>query len=349
VAIRNLYLDRYLDSRTTSPKVDAWSLDIPIWEIPPILNPFYSDGVDLYAAIMYRLPYENIKFLTVLGLLVDAKDREIDLSDKPLVEATSGNTGIALGYLGVAHPFNAPGVILVVNSDLPDGKRDPLVLTGAEIIHPRPGMSGIATARAMHKEGVARNLDQYANPAGYRIHEFLTGPAVFEELPEKSIDVLVADIGTGGTVIGLSRFFKQQLGDNNVTVVGALLEDGEEVPGVRDRARMKEISLPWEKAVNQVVEVPKDPCYRLAAIDHRFGGVTGGPSSGMVRVAANRFLAGEKLAGRLDSHRHNDGRVRVLMVFPDGSRAYGDRFMANVPFHTKPEWFVPPFSWELFS
>jgi len=332
---------------------DSWCF--PVMEIPEVLNPFHGDGVDMFAALAYHLPYENIKFLTVLGLLIGAKESGMFDGVTELVEATSGNTGVVLAQLATAYPFNIPRVTLITAPDIPAGKRSPLILAGANIRPPDGDLSAISTARRLggggwwprgewRANGGCLNLDQYANPSGYKLHEEWTGPKI--SAPLLGTDgILCLGIGTGGTLVGISNYFRANKSLKHITIVGVLCSPGEEIPGVRDRAKMKEISLPWEKALDHCVETGKGPSYLAAVWFHRFMGITPGPTSGFVFAGGIKSIKAQKDAGLLKRSR-SQKRMRVVFLFPDGSRPYGDRFEANVPF-TDPKLFSPPLPWHM--
>ncbi|MFA6495039.1 MAG: pyridoxal-phosphate dependent enzyme [Candidatus Paceibacterota bacterium] len=333
---------------------DQWeSWPFPVIKIPSKLNPFENDGVELFAATASHLPYENIKFYGVLGLLNGAEKCGALDGTHTLVEATSGNTGIVLA--GMAKAFGISHVKLVVAPDLPDGKRYPLILAGADIIAPHENMSAIATARALggggwkpdnwqHDNGVL-NLDQYANPNGITLYTDFVAPKILGQM-DHAPTVFVAGIGTGGTLIGVGNGLRQRIKSMAITTVGVLLSPGHEIPGVRDKNRMKEITLPWETSADHIVEMETRSSYLASLWFNWIMGITPGPSSGFAYLGALQFLKNQKKSDTLDSVRAKDGKIRVVILFPDGHRPYGDRFMANLPF----EWTRPstaPLPWAL--
>lgn len=337
---------------------NKWPL--PVFPVAKELNPFYDDGVEMSVALAYHLPYENVKFITVYGLLKGAQERGMfgmHAGVHTLVEATSGNTGIVLSLM--AKEFGIKHVKLVVTADIPEGKRFPLVMAGAELIPPEEGISGIATARKLGGGGWKSrwpvsagslnpsidgclNLDQYGNLDGVKLHSSFTAPKIIDELGHTPT-VFVAGVGTGGTLIGISDFLRNIFGTK---IVGVLLKSGNEIPGVRDLNRMKEITLPWRDFLDQYVEVETKPSYLASLWFNWIMGLTPGPSSGFAYLGALKFLKEKKDSGTLDEIRDSDGKVRVVIFFPDGNRPYGDRYMANLPFeHLKPS--SAPLPWKL--
>ena len=308
------YLERWRD----------WS--VPVISVPEKLNPFKEDEVDLSVVLMNHLPYENVKSLTVLGLLMGAKDSGRLHGVHTLVEATSGNTGVVLAAM--AKSFGISRVKLVVANDLPEGKRFPLIMAGAELIPAEEGLSGIGTARKLGRKDGWLNLDQYANLDGTALHFIFNAPKILDGISYPPT-VFVAGIGTGGTLVGIARYLHRQL--SNITIVGALLVQGDEIPGVRDLGRMREITLPWKESSDEIVEIETRPSYLAALWFNWVMGITPGPSSGFAYLGALKFLSRHKKDGTLDSFRDEQGRVNVVILFPDSNRPYGDRFTAYLP------------------
>jgi cysteine synthase len=329
---------------------NKWPL--PVLQVPDILNPFEADKVDLSIALAYHLPYENIKFLTVYGLISGAEQSGMLEGVEEFVEATSGNIGVTLA--GIANSIGKR-VKLVVLPDVPDGKRYPLVMAGATIIPPEGDLSGIATARKLggggwkaqgwHANNGCLNLDQYANPDGTKLHTSFTAPKILKQLASPPT-LFVAGIGSGGTLVGISNHLRANL--EQIKIGGVLCSPGQEIPGVRDRKKMKEITLPWADSSDEIVEIETKPSYLASLWFDRVMGITPGPSSGFAYLGALKLLRKYKDHEDnrdLDSLRDKTGRVRVAILFPDGNRPYGDRFTANLPF----EYFrssTAPMPWE---
>jgi cysteine synthase B len=315
-----------------------WSL--PVMSVPRELNPLQAQGVHLSLALTCHFPLESTKSATVAGLVSGAEDMGMFRDVDTLIEATSGNTGIALTAM-VKHLKSPRGkamrVKLVVDPRVPVGKRYPLILAGAEIISPQEGMTAIATARKQggggwratewQADNGCLNLDQYGNPAGTALHTAFTAPKILEQLRYRPT-VFVAGIGTGGTLIGVSRHLRQNL--EKIMVVGVICAPGQEIPGCRDLNGLEEIRLPWRESLDEIVEIPTQPSYHAAFWFNRILGITPGPSSGFAYLGALKFLYKHKRAGTLDSLRDDRGRIHAVILFPDGNRSYGERFLANL-------------------
>ena len=310
-------------------KGDAWQeFPIPVVRLPDSIARFASDGVSYWLIGANDLPYDNLKFITVLGLLRGAERQGRLKGIHTLVEATSGNTGLCLATM--APHYGISNVVLVAAPDLPAGKRDPLAIAGATLQSPPKGKTGITFARELGRQADWLNLDQYANIDGAALHEAWTGPAITDQLLKESVvpTVFVAGIGTGGTLIGVSRHLRKEI--NGIKTVGVLLEDSAEIPGVRDKRRMAEITLPWRGAADHIVEARCRPAYRRIRAVNLTLGTMFGPSSGFSLVGAENFAAQEKARDNFASIRDKRGEVHIAVFCPDSSRPYGDRFAAQI-------------------
>lgn len=332
---------------------------LPVIPVCDDLNPFRKDGVELYVALGYHLPYDTMKFLAVLGLLTNARETGILEPGDVLVEATSGASGYVLAQLGTAEPFSASRVVLIMKDDVPLGKRFPPYFAGAEIRPPESGVSGIGTARKLggggwkpgkkwrkSREGWL-NLDQYANPANGVLYCDWAAPKILEQI--RDVNVFCGPVGTGGTIVGLSEGLRGRLGRENVTIVGAMCAPGEEVPGVRDLDAMKEISTPWQRAIDERIEVPAKPSYLAAAWLQWLMSLPVGLSSGLDCVAAWLFLKKHKENGDLDRFRNQrDGKIRVVILCHDNARPYVvDRFPMLPTKWQKPR--TAPWPWDVLA
>lgn len=339
--MKNFYLNEF----------DEWPLHVA--KIEDDLNPFHSDKVELYAIVGYHMPYETLKFLAVMGILEEALSRGMLENTNTLVEATSGAYGLVLTSLSKS--FGIKNVVLIMKNDVPLGKRYPPYLAGAKIIPPEDGLSPIATARKLGGGGWKRNgwerskngwlnLDQYANPSNTKLYEEWLAPKMIKEIP--GLSMISAPIGTGGTIIGLSKAFSGIT--KNMTVVGVMCSPGNEIPGARDLNGMKEISLPWREAIDERVEVETKVSYLSSLQILWKTGLTPGASGGMAYAGAIKFLSEEKKKdSSLNRLRNPEGIVRVAIVFHDSFRPYvADRFTVFLP----EEWQKPataPLPWEL--
>jgi cysteine synthase A len=322
---------------------------MPVVPIPLALNPFTEDGVELFAIPACHLPDENIKSVTVAGIMDGLGESGALEGVDRFVEASSGNFGKALVSEANRRKISTT---LVVMPDLPQGKLAPLQMAGATIIPPEEGLSAIATARKLggggwknggvKPNGKTLNVDQYGNPNGLRYHENFTAKKILHGFAAQfPPDIYVGSVGTGGTILGVGQGLRHQLG--GITIWGVFCGLGQEIPGCRDKKRIKEVTLIWDEAkqdftprwhqvVDQYTDIATRPCYLAATWFNLLCGMTPGPSSGLAYLGALKLLWQHKVAGTLDKLRGKFGRVRVGILFPDGNRPYGDRFTANLSF-----------------
>ncbi len=165
--------------------------------------------VTMLAKIEGRNPAYSVKCRIGASMIWDAEKRGVLTHGKELIEPTSGNTGIALAFVGAARGYK---VTLLMPETMSLERRKVLRALGAKIILTE-GSEGMQASIQRAEEMVAAEPDRYVllqqfqNPANPQIHFTTTGPEIFEDTGGKA-DVLIAGIGTGGTITGISRYFK---------------------------------------------------------------------------------------------------------------------------------------------
>jgi cysteine synthase A len=173
----------------------------------------------ILAKIEGRNPAGSVKCRLGAAMVWDAEKRGILKPGKELIEPTSGNTGIALAFVAAARGYP---LTLTMPETMSIERRKLLLGFGAGLIltEGSAGMSGaVARAEALAAEDPERYvlLGQFNNPANPAIHEATTGPEIWEDT-EGTVDVLVAGVGTGGTITGISSFIKRKMGKSIVSV-----------------------------------------------------------------------------------------------------------------------------------
>ena len=228
-------------------------------------------------------PAGSVKDRPALSMVLGAERRgEIKPGDT-LIEATSGNTGIALAMAAAIRGYR---MILIMPEHLSAERRQTMRAFGAEIIL-TPKSGGMEAARdlaeKMQREGKGRILDQFANPDNPLSHYEGTGPEIWRDTGGR-ITHLVSSMGTTGTIMGCSRYFKEQ--DPRVQIVGVQPDGESSIPGIR---KWPEAYLPkiFDRArVDRVIEVSAaaamDMTRSLAASE----GLLAGPSGGGTVYAA---------------------------------------------------------------
>jgi cysteine synthase len=178
-----------------------------------------SSGATILAKIEGRNPAYSVKCRIGAAMVWDAEERGTLKPGMSLVEATSGNTGIALAYAAASRGY---GCVLTMPETMSMERRKVLVAFGAKLVL-TPGAKGMKGAIAKAEELAAADpgryllMKQFENPANPAIHEKTTGPEIWEDTDGK-IDVLVSGVGTGGTLTGISRYIKGTRGKKILTV-----------------------------------------------------------------------------------------------------------------------------------
>ena len=197
---------------------------VGIHELSP--NP----NVKIYLKLEGQNPAGSIKDRIALALITDAEKRGVLKPGGTVLESSSGNTGIGLAMVCRLRGYR---LVVVVADNVTKERIDLLKSFGAEIIF-SPGKLGSNGAIVRAKELSANNpewvlLYQYGNEANSLAHEETTGPEILEDCPE--IDIFVAGLGTSGTLMGVSRFFRKAKPE--VKVVAVEPPTGESVTGLR--------------------------------------------------------------------------------------------------------------------
>src|SRR6202046_2715250 len=178
-----------------------------------------SSGAIVLAKIEGRNPAYSVKCRIGSAMVWDAEERGVLKPGMSIVEATSGNTGIALAFAAAARGY---GCVLTMPDTMTMERRKVLIAFGAKLIL-TPGAKGMKGAIAKAEELAATEPEKYVlmrqfeNPANPAIHEKTTGPEIWTDT-EGRIDVLVSGVGTGGTLTGVSRHIKREKGRSMVSV-----------------------------------------------------------------------------------------------------------------------------------
>lgn len=228
-------------------------------------------------------PAGSVKDRPALSMIRHAEARgEIQPGDT-LIEATSGNTGIALAMVAAMKGYH---MILIMPEHMSVERRAAMHAYGAEIIlTPREGSmeAAIDLARKMEAEGKGKVLDQFSNPDNPLAHYEGTGPEIWRDTDQR-ITHFVSAMGTTGTIMGTSRFLKEQNAD--VRIVGVQPTEGSSIPGIR---RWPEAYLPkiYEASrVDQIIDVDQADAENTTRALAREEGIFAGISSGGAVAAA---------------------------------------------------------------
>ncbi|OGS92359.1 MAG: cysteine synthase B [Gallionellales bacterium GWA2_60_18] len=175
-------------------------------------------------------PAGSVKDRPALSMIRHAEQRGTIKPGDTLIEATSGNTGIALAMAAAMRGYR---MILVMPDNQSQERRQTMRAFGAELVlTPRQGSMELArdTAEKLRAEGKGIILDQFANPDNPLAHYEGTAPEIWRDTGGR-ITHFVSSMGTTGTIMGCSRFFKEK--DPNIQIIGVQPEEGAQIPGIR--------------------------------------------------------------------------------------------------------------------
>lgn len=231
----------------------------------------------LLAKLEGNNPAGSVKDRPALSMVVEAEKRGTIKPGDTLIEATSGNTGIALAMAAAMRGYR---MVLVMPEHLSLERRQTMRAFGAEIVL-TPKAGGMETARdiaaKMRAEGKGIILDQFANPDNPLAHYKGTGPEIWRDTQGR-ITHFVSSMGTTGTIMGAGRFLKEK--NPAISIVGCQPEEGSQIPGIRKwpAAYLPKIYDP--KRVDRLVYVSQadaeDMARRLASEEGIFVGVSSG-------------------------------------------------------------------------
>jgi cysteine synthase B len=244
-------------------------------------------GVKVFAKLEGHNPGGSVKDRAAYGMIRGALERGDLKPGMKLVEATSGNTGIALAM--IAARFGIP-ITLVMPDNSTQERIDTMRAFGAELIL-TPADRTIEYSRELAEEMAVKDdyfmLNQFANPDNYRMHYQTTGPEIWRDTGGK-VTHFVSSMGTTGTIMGVSRYLKEQ--DPAVQIVGVQPVEGSNIPGIR---RWSPEFLPriYEPGrVDRIIDVSREEATAMTRRLAREESIFGGMSSGGAVAAATKLV-----------------------------------------------------------
>ncbi len=287
-------------------------------------------GTTLLAKIEGRNPAYSVKCRIGAAMIWDAEKRGILKPGVEIVEPTSGNTGIALAYVSAARGYK---LTLTMPETMSLERRRVLAAFGARLVL-TPGAEGMRGAIQKAESIVASDPSRYfmpqqfKNPANPAIHETTTGPEIWNDT-DGQVDILVAGVGTGGTITGVSRFFEKVKGKPLFSVAVEPVESpvisqklaGQDLkPGLHKIQGIGAGFIPDTldlSLVDRVERVTSEEAVDMARRLAREEGILAGISSGAAVAAAVRVAAEETFAGKT-----------IVVILPDA----GERYLSTVLF-----------------
>ena len=282
------------------------------------------------AKVEGRNPSYSVKCRIGAALIWDAEKRGVLKAGNTIVEPTSGNTGIALAFVGAARGYK---VVLTMPETMSIERRKVLQAFGAELILTEgpKGMAGaIAKAQEIHDADPQKYFlpQQFKNPANPAIHEKTTGPEIWEQTGG-AIDVLVSGVGTGGTITGISRFIKNTKSKKIISIA----VEPQESPVISQKLAGQPLKPSPHKIqgigagfipdtldlsiVDRVEQVSSAEAVEFARRLAREEGLLSGISSGAAAAVAVRLAKLPEFAGKT-----------IVVVLPDA----GERYLSTVLF-----------------
>lgn len=305
-------------------KIYASMLDI-IGRTPLMDAARFSAASGLSARLLVKLesfnPGGSAKDRIAKAMIEDAEAKGLLKPGSVIIEPTSGNTGIGLAAVAAAKGYKA---IFTMPDTMSAERRKLIAAYGAEIVltEGAKGMQG-AVDKA---EELARTLngfipDQFANPANPAAHKASTGPEIYDDT-DGAVDILVASVGTGGTLSGTGQYLKEQKPSVQVVAVepadSPLLSKGYAGPHKLQGIGANFIPATLDQTIyDEIVTVTTDEAYQTAQTFTKTEGLLIGISSGAALFAA----------AQLAKRQENEGKM-IVVILPDN----GDRYLSTPDF-----------------
>lgn len=236
-------------------------------------------------------PAGSVKDRPALAMIRGAEARGEIRPGDTLIEATSGNTGIALAMAAAIRGYR---MVLVMPEDLSVERAQTMKAFGAELVlTPRSGGMEYARdlAEKMQRQGKGRVLDQFANADNPAVHFETTGPEIWEQTGGR-ITHFVSAMGTTGTIVGVSRYLKAR--NPAVRVIGVQPADGARIPGIRQWPQAYQPRIHDPEVVDERMPVAQDDAEETCRLLAREEGIFAGISAGAACWAAQRIAAREQ-------------------------------------------------------
>lgn len=273
----------------------------------------------IYAKVEYFNPAGSVKDRIALAMINDAEERNILKKGSVIIEPTSGNTGIGLASIGVMKGYK---VILTMPESMSIERRKLLKAYGAEIVltPASEGMKGaIAKAEQLNKE-IENSviLGQFVNPSNPRIHFETTGPEIYRDL-EGKVDVLVAGVGTGGTLSGAGLYLKQHNPKIGVVAVepesSPVLSEGRAGPHKIQGIGAGFVPDTLDTTIyNHIIKISNDDAFTYGKLIGKTEGILVGISAGAALKAAVELAKQEQYRDK-----------NIVVILPDS----GDRYLST--------------------
>ena len=235
-------------------------------------------------------PAGSVKDRPAMSMVVGAESRGAITRGDTLIEATSGNTGIALAMAAAIKGYK---MILIMPENATQERKDAMAAYGAELIlvSKDEGMEGARDlAKQMERDGKGIVLDQFGNADNPAAHYGGTGPELWAQT-EGQITHFVSSMGTTGTIVGVSRFLKER--NSNIQIVGLQPAEGASIPGIRRWPKAYMPSIFSDENVDQIVSMSQVRAEKTMRELAKKEGIFCGISSGGAVAAAIEVCKGQ--------------------------------------------------------
>lgn len=274
-------------------------------------------GADTSNTILLKLegnnPAGSVKDRPAMSMIKRAEARGDIKPGDSLIEATSGNTGIALAMAAAIKGYK---LTLIMPENATQERKDAMTAYGAELIlvSEEAGMEGARDlAQEMEAEGKGKVLDQFGNPDNYAAHYEHTGPEIWRDT-RGSITHFVSSMGTTGTIMGVSRYLKEKNPD--IEIIGLQPDEGSKIPGIRRWPKAYLPKIFERERVDRILDINQEDAERTMRTLAKEEGISCGVSSGGAVYAALQ------LAAELEN-------AVIVAVICDR----GDRYLSSGVFH----------------
>ncbi|MGM0458603.1 MAG: cysteine synthase CysM [Bacteroidota bacterium] len=247
-----------------------------------------NPNVAIFCKLEGQNPGGSVKDRAALGMINGALDRrEIKPGDK-LVEATSGNTGIALAMIAAVKGLH---MTLIMPESATEERKLSMRSFGAELIL-TPADKTIEYSRTLAQEMANEEgyhmLNQFGNDDNFKMHERTTGPEIWRDT-NGSVTHFVSSMGTTGTIMGVSRYLKRQNPD--IQIVGTQPTEGSSIPGIRRWSAEFLPAIFEADRVDRTIDVSEEEATAMTRRLAKEEGISGGMSSGGALTAALKLAA----------------------------------------------------------
>ena len=234
-------------------------------------------------------PGGSIKDRAALKMINDAEERGQIRKGDTLIEATSGNTGIALSMVASIKGYK---IIIIMPETVSSERIKTMKVYGAEVIlvskeEDMEGARDLATKMSTLGKGLV--LDQFSNPSNYMAHFETTGPEIWEQT-EGKITHFVSAMGTTGTITGVSMFLKSK--NKDIRIIGVQPEDGSRIPGIRRWSEGYEPEIRKNAIIDDIIDInqldAEKTSKELAEKNGIFCGVSAAANINISRIIANK-------------------------------------------------------------